>query len=499
MGSYAWLQYSTARQQLASRLADPNNVFWTDAENGYYIQQALRMFNALTYTWRTDFIYNSTSLWNSLGSLSGSPRLRTLTDTYCYMIMQYMLLEPPTGGSWTGTSQFTISDLAQALQRRRDEILQVSNCNQSLMTGINFTPGTIRTNLPDTVIDVQRVRYLPLIVSASGSALSGATTITLSSVVNVVAGMLVTGTGIAYGTIVNSVGSSSIVISQPATGAVSGTLQFFTPNTLYRDDTVAQEFYEAPLYQLSAGTPNTFSLSSEPPLSWQVDIPPAQPGNYEAVVLQSGTAFNPPANTLLGIPDDFAWVAIWGALADLLARESEATDRLRADYCLRRYQDGLNLLLKTPWIELGKVNNIAVSCDSIYDADRYSPEWDSSPNTFGPFLVVGGIDFLAGPVGSSVGVTCLGNAPIPATDTAYVQVSRSDWDTVLDLAQSLATFKMGGAEWKDALQLEARAIQACSAENARIQSQGLFSDILVQRGQAEDRRMERYATSKKGQ
>lgn len=210
MASYSWLTYATARQQLALRLSDSASVFWTDAENGLYIKKALRMFNAMTYTWKTDFIYNSSSLWNSLGLLVTSPRLRTLTCNDSFTMMEYHLLEPPTGGTWTGTTQFTISDFAQALQRRRDEMLQISNCNQSLLSNIKVTANTRRTTLPDTVIDVERVRYIPV----SGS-----------------------------------------------------------PNTLYRDDTVAQEFYEAPLYQQNSGTPQTFSLSSDPPLSWDVDIP----------------------------------------------------------------------------------------------------------------------------------------------------------------------------------------------------------------------------------
>ncbi len=284
MPSYSWLQFATARQQLAARLADSNNVYWADAENALYIQKALRIFNVLSFTWKMEFTYTSSSLWNSLGSLTNSPRLRTLTDTEAYTEIEYMLTEPPTGGTWTGTTQFTINDLSQALQHRRDEMLQASNCNQSLMTGIALTPNTRRTVLPDTTIDVARVRYIP----ASGA-----------------------------------------------------------PITLYRDDTVALEFYQAPLYQQNPGTPQSFSLSSEPPLSWDVNLPPAQPGNYEAVVLQSGAAFMPPASTPIGIPDDFVWALEWGALADLLGRESEATDRLRAAYCLRRYQDGLNLLLKT--------------------------------------------------------------------------------------------------------------------------------------------------------
>ena len=435
MGSYSWLTYLTARQQLASRLAVNTTLpssFWTDAELGIYIVQALRMFNVLTFTWKTPFQYNSANLWNSLGLLAGSPRLRTLTDNYCYTQMEYMLLEQPTGGTWTGTSMFTISDFAQALQRRRDEMLQVSNCNQSLLSNIALTPNTIVTNLPDTIIDVERVRYLP-----------------------------VTG----------------------------------SPNTVNRDDAVANEFYEPPLYQQNPGTPQTFSLSSEPPLSWVVDVPPAQPGVYEALVLNSGTAFSPPGATLINIPDDFAWVLEYGAMADLLGRESEATDRERSAYCLRRYQDGLNLLLKTPWLMLAKVNGAAVSVDSIDAMDNFDPEWDSNPTGFGPVVVAGGVDFLAAPVGSGIGVTVLGNAPIPTKDGDFVQVSRSNWDIVLDLAQVFATFKMGGQEFKDALELEARAIQACSAENSRLKSMGSFSDILIQRGQVQERDRPRYSSS----
>ncbi len=495
MANYSWLTLAQGTQQLAQRLADSNMIFWSAGELQIYIAQALRQFNALTYFWKQDFNYNSTSLWNSLGSLTGSPRLRTLTDTYCYTEMEYMLLEPASGGTWTGTTQFTIPDLSQALQSRRDEVLQVSNCNQVLLPGIALTPNTIVTTLPDTTIDVARVRYLALQITTTGSASSGANSINVGSTSGIASGQLVTGTGIGYPTSVSSVGSGSIGISQNTTGIVSGTLQFFAPTTLYRDDTVAQEFYEAPLYQQPSGIPNTFSLSSEPPLSWIVDVPPAQPGNYEAIVLQSGAAFNPPTATLLGIPDDFAWVLEWGALADLLGRESEATDRERAAYAMKRYQDGLNLLTKTPWIMLGNVDGVAVSVDSIESTDRYDVNWDSNPSGFGPVIVAGGIDMLAAPVGSNTGVTCLGNAPILDSTNTYLQVSRSDWNTVLDLAQARASFKLGGGEWKAALELEQRAIQFCSSENVRLKSYGCFADILVQRGQVQERDMERFKTA----
>lgn len=498
-GQYQWLTLSAAISQLGQRLniTTSTTSFWTSSELQVYISQALREYNVLTNCWRQDFNYNPTSLWNSLGSLTGSPRLRTLTDTYAYTELEYMLLEPASGGTWTGTNQFSISVLSQALQRRRDEMLQVSNCNQVLSSGIALVPNTIRTLLPDNVIDVERVRYMPVITSATGTAIMGVQTITVSSTNGIAKGQFVSGTGINYWSTVTGIGTGSITISLPTTGVVSGTILFITPNTLYRDDTVAQEFYEAPLYQQLSGTPQTFSLSSEPPLSWQVDIPPASPGTYEAVVLQSGTAFNPPATTLLGIPDDFVWVLEWGALADLLGQESESTDSERSEYALRRYQDGLQLMLKTPWIELGSVNGQAVSVDSIVSADRYDSEWDSNPTGFGPVIVAGGIDFLAAPVGSNIGVTVLGSAPILDSTNTYVQVSRSDWDTVLDIAQCRAAWKQGGDKFKEALELEKRAIQTCAAENSRLRSMGAFSDILLQRGQSQERDMNRYNTANK--
>ena len=430
--NYSWLQLSTAVAQLSQRLNDPTNIFWEDLECVIYIQQALRLFNCLTFTWKSDFVFNSSNLWNSLATLPGSPRLRTQTDVNCYTQMQYMLLEPASGGVWNGTNQFNMAQFSQALQSRRDEMIQIANLNQVLMPGIPLTPTIRRTFLPDNVLDVARVRYIP----------------------------------------------------------VSG-----NPTTLFRDDMVASEFYQAPIYQLPSWTPQSFSLSSEPPLSWDVNVAPNQPGTYEAVVLQSGTAFNPPSPTLLNIPDDFSWALIYGALSDLLGNEPEATDRTRSEYCMKRYQDGLMLLQKVPWIMQGKVNGVAVNCDSLFSTDRYMPNWDTSPSSFGPVIVTSGVDLIAVPVGNGIGVTCLGNAPIPVEPTDYVQVDRADWDTVLDLAQSLACFKMGGADWQQALELEARAIQSCSAENTRLRSFGAFSDILVQRGQQEDRDQNRYNTN----
>ena len=221
-GSYAWLNLTNAISQLGQRLniAPSTTTFWTIDELTIHIQQALRQFNSLCWMWRKDFQFNSPNLWNSLGSLTGSPRLRTLYDTYAYTDMENLLLEPPSGQTWSGTVQFQITDLSQALQRRRDEMIQITNCNQVLSTGMPLTPNTIRTLLPDNTIDVPRVRYMALDASTSGSAGSGASSISVGSTVGIQKGDFVSNANVNYWTTVTGIGTNSVNISIPTTGAV---------------------------------------------------------------------------------------------------------------------------------------------------------------------------------------------------------------------------------------------------------------------------------------
>jgi len=422
--AYQWLQFAQARQQLAARLYDSQNFFWTNAECGAYIVEALRTYNSLTWTWKTDFAYSAPDLWNSLGTLAGSPRLRTVTDTDVYTMMEYHLLEPPTGGTWTGTPMYSISDLAGALQKRRDEMVQIADCNCAL-TAIASIPNQRRFPLPGDVLALLRTRFLP------------------------------------------------------AAGA---------PATLYRDDTLAIEFYQPISYQSASNMPETFAVSAEPPLAFDVNVAPVLAGTFECLVSQAGVALSPPTDSLLGIPDDFAFVAKWGALADLLGRESEGTDRGRAAYCEKRYADGLKLMAACPWVMLGKVDGRAADVCSFVAMDRYYPEWDAA---FDDSIVMAGMDFVAAPVNRGIGVTVLGNAPVPVLDADYVQASQSSWDAVLDYAQFLATFKMGGSDFQQAMELEARFLRVCAQENNRLLKLGLYSDVLTQRAGALDRDQER--------
>lgn len=440
--AYAWITFAQLRAVLAQRLADTGNQFWADAELGAYIWEALRTWNAFTAIWTADFAFTAPltngQIWYSVPALTGSPRARTVTDTSIYTMMEYHLLEPATGGTWTGSPQFSISDLAGALQRRRDEILQATGVN--LTNGpLATTPGIRRTILPDTTLEVRRARWIPTIG---------------------------------------------------------------TPNTLRRSDALAFEYFE-PNYLQTNGTPEEYNVMSDPPLSFDVDVAPNTAGSYDLVTLQSGVVLAPPTATVLELPDDWCWLAKWAALSDLLGRDSEATDLPRADYCRKRYDSSLKLMQMLPWLFWGSVNNVPVDTASVYEMDSFAVEWDSTGSPY-PAIVTAGVDFMAvapvppttaTPVG--VGMMLVGNAPVPVLDGEFVQVSRDQVDVILDYAQHIAAFKMGGAEFLSTKPLYDNFITAAAATNSRIGELGIFRDLMLEEGQRQDENQPRYKEAMK--
>jgi len=433
MPAFTWLTWLQARQALAARLADPNNVFWTDAENKLYLTEALRVWNSLTEQFNTDFAFPATppTVWYNFGTLIGSPRLRTVTDADLYTVMQYHLLEPPTGaGAWTGTSQFSLADLQYALQRRRDEVIQAVACNIDELPKLPSTPNVRRTFFPDSTLEPIRTRFVP----DSGSA-----------------------------------------------------------TTLSREDTIAFDAFESQHLQQNQ-TPSAWSVITGPPLAMDVDTAPNVAGVYDVLYLRSGLTFNPPAATLMGLPDDWTWIAKWGALADLLSRDSEATDRDRADYCLNRFMQGLKIMQASNWLVSATINGVPVDTPALRDMDGFVPEWQDNASAW-PSLVTAGIDFAGvcpvPAVLSGVSTIVIGNAPIPILDGDFVQVSRDVFDAILDYAQVLASFKQGGAEFKSTADLEKNFFTVAMQTNKRLADLGLFRDVAGLEGKRQQKAVPR--------
>lgn len=447
-------QYLTRAQVIAAisqRLNDPSNVFWTSAELVLYLNEALREWNVLTCAWPQDWTttYTSTDkVWQSTGNSqnslvgwnSSSPRFQTLRDSDVYTIAQYHLLEPPTGnGSWTGTAQFSLSAFTNALQRRRDAILQATACYLGpFSNSFGVTPGTSNVQLPDSasqsILDIRRVRYVP--AANQGS-----------------------------------------------------------PVTLFREDSLAFEYFDQ---TPTVGTPAIWDQIGSPPQSITLDTAPNVSNTLDILAVLSGGLISPPTESPLLMPDDWTWVLKWGMVADLLRMEVESTDLERADYCEMRFQEGLEAMKFLPWMTQARINNQMVDTPSIAEMDNFDNEWQTNPNA-NQVIVRGGIDLFAVsptiPADTNVGVTMtlIGNAPIPADDSAYVQVSRDVLDVLIDEVQHLAQFKEGGWEFYRSIELHKNFVKAATETNDRLRESGIFDTTLYPKNSRQNAAQPRFA------
>lgn len=485
MAIYSWLSKTDAIAALQGRLN--NTSFWAPAELWIYITEALRHWNGLTEQWNVAFpVPNANGQWINTGTLTGSPRLRSQTDVALYTQMEYMLLEPPSGGTWTGTNQFNLAALQSALQKRTQEVIQATSCNLAQLSPINSTPGTRRSVLADTVLQPRRIRFLALMVQTAGTASSGSSQVTVGSAAAISEGQVITGTGIQTGTFVTGVSGLAVSISLPASGAVLGQIQCYLPVTLTREDVVAFQSFE-PEYEQTVGFPQSWTVASEPPLAFDVDVAPTTPGNFDVIALNAGPTFNPPGASLLGVPDDWSMVPMYGALADVLAMESESTDMARSNYCLQRYTQMLEMMKASNWLLDTNIAGRTADTTSLAEMDSFAVGWQESQSNL-PAVVEAGMDFIAPIPGVSqlVTLTLLGNAPLLDSTGVYVQVSRDDFEQILNYAQVLSCFKMGGTPFSDTMPLLKDFYRAAAAVNKRLANAGIFVEILRAQGRAQD-------------
>lgn len=453
-----WLQLQNA---LALRLNDTSMVRWTKSELILYLSESLRVWNAITQQWIVDFTVSyvqpspaTLPTWNSTGnsanSLVGSnptsPRYQTLTDSYLYTVIQAHLLEPQNGNAtWTGTSQFSLTDFVNAFTARRDQILQLTDCNVGPFTPLSIAPGSNRVQLADSaaqsILDMRRIRFLPAVNQGN-------------------------------------------------------------PSTLHRDDLLSMEYFTNNFEQ-TFGTPLTWDVLGSPPQFLTFDAKPNVPNTLDMLGIISGGAVTPPTAAPLLIPDDFGWVLKFGMMADMLTKETESRDLVRAQYCQQRFDEGVRLMMEMPWLTQARINDVPVDTPSFYEADRFDYEWQSNPNAMTE-IVRGGIDLFAVspviPAGATVGVTLtvVGNQPIPASDSDFVQVSRDVLDAILDEAEHLAQFKEGGAEFIESVALHQRFLAVAIKTNARLAESGIFATSLRRPISKEDEAEPRFALQETG-
>lgn len=408
------------RSELAARLGDTGKVFWTDAELGIYIVESLRTWGALTGYWRERGTFDTTAgtTWYDLPTMLPTIMGYSVTDSDVVKSIQFHLMEPATGTSWTGSEMWTLADVTAAVQRRRDQFLAETGRVVSHETQAVSPPPVGRVVIPDTTIDIRRAAW------------------------------------------------------RTPEGAY---------NSLWRSDEWEIDAF-SPTAQQTPGPPAVYSVTLVPPVALQLSPPPADSGTLDMLVVQSGATLDPAAGVELGIPDDFAWIIKWGALADLLSGSVLGRDVARAQYCEQRWQQGIQLATLMPCVLQTLINDVQVNILSVSAMDADAPNWQNVTPAQPTLAVMGGPNLLgmSSPPDDVYGVTVdvVRNAPIPTADADKVQIGREELDVVLDYGFHLASFKEAGAEFDGSVQNLTRMIRMAAIKNSKLRAQSSFFDAL---------------------
>jgi|ERR1700733_2689488 len=268
---------------------------------------------------------------------------------------------------------------------------------------------------------------------------------------------------------------------------------FGSPSTLWEDDSWAWQAFEPNYTTMPPGIPSTYARSTQPVQTFDVDTNLNVPGTYELLTIENSLAS--PTSTI--IPDDWAWVLKWGALAELLGRESNAKDPLRQQYCERRYAEGMSLLALAPALLGMRVNNVPIEVDAVVSSDQYNTGWESTTPTAPTAALVAGLNLVAlSPTPDSslytVSATVVENAPVPSLSADCINVTEDVYEAILDEAQHLAMFKCGGAEFEATLAMHQRFLSLAALYSSRIAEMGEFAQTLYKQSQREAERHPRY-------
>src|SRR5512135_719505 len=276
--AYATTTYAQFRTALAARLSDTGKVFWTDTELKEWTLEALRTWSAYSSYWRERGTFATVAATSFYDIAVQLPTLLAYTVTDTQLTTD---INFQLMEDVAASTIFSASDITAAIQRRRDQFLTETGSVLSMSTMAAPATPVGRFTLDEHIIDVRRVAWNKL---------------------------------------------------DPNTGLITNTIPLFRVDELQLD-------FARPSWSVNQATPEMYSTIVSPPLTVQLAPAPIDTGSMDLLTVNSGAVLT--GGVALGIPDDFAWVVKWGALADLLGMDGQARDPDRATYCEMRWRQGV--------------------------------------------------------------------------------------------------------------------------------------------------------------
>lgn len=404
MPQYTHTTFAQAKQRLANELGDTNKVFFTDAELGRYIIEALRWWGLSTGYFRESgklstvagqsFYYLENSLFNS-GETALLQSL-TVTDQELINDLNYNLMENQISvwaGGWVGTEMFSLSEISSILSDSRDEFLKLTAC---IAEGYDIPTNLQRVDLPS-----DHIRILRAEVNMAGSA---------------------------------------------------GPLPMWVDDQVQLYTTVPETSFPA------TSRPKSYAVSYSPQLTVDMWPPPGSPMTLGIQGIKTGGTLDPAsAATVLKIPDDASFLLKYRTMADLLAGDGLARSPQMSEYCEIRYVEGLQAMARYMSVLWQNDGGPRGEITTVAQFDQLRPTWRyATPGSPRSVAQLNWNTIAVNPVPDAaydMTFECVRKAILPTVDADFIQVGREVMQAIYDYAQHVALIKCQGAEFLASMRL----------------------------------------------
>jgi hypothetical protein len=412
--AFSQTSLATLNAQLASRLGDSTRVYYSESELDAYLHEALRLHGAasLAFRERVNFSTIANQPFYDLPTLVSTQLGYSVTDRDIIKRIQWHLCEPSTGDSWTGTDQFSLPQIVEALYRRLNIFLVETNL--VITETLTSSPiSTERYSFPEEVLDIRRLA-------------------------------------------IKDVDGKIRVLRESDERQLKG----------YASNDLSQP--GVPRYFSRIPSPRV-SISLTPPPNDNFKLHSLTTNAHPALDPEN-------TSTIIQLHDDVTPSLIYGTLADLLGTDGQAYDPLRAEYCEVRWREWITLGQLLPCIIGAQIDGKAASVDSLYDLDASNPRWQSTSNVGQPkrSIYSAGHNLVAlepipddgGDAGSyAITLDIITKAPVTESN---VQITRDQEEAILRYAQHVAEFKKGADRIKATQGHYSTLIELAAQENERL-------------------------------
>jgi len=432
MPQFTHTDFATAKAAVAARLQDSTMKFWIDAELGSYVREALQFWN-LAALYNRDKVSLTTVVGQKFYDLStavngvGDAMLaRDTKDRAVVNALQYNLRENvndfAVSSVWAGTSMFTMADLQGAIQRRLNQLLSETSVIVTESQQV-VAAGNGRVDLSQLILDIVRPAWIVLDNAGNESAISRLN-----------------------------------IIDESTAGKQSRN------------------------WAISPATPQSFSIIVTSNLQLQLVPPPVDNGKLHLLTVNDNADLDVTTGIAINLSNDLVPILRYGALADLLSRDGESQDQGRAEYCEKRWQEGVEMAKLYASAMAGMINGVPCQLCSIEDFDGQSFRWQSTVGR-PTVLAMAGLNLLATNKvpDAQYGITLdvVRNAILPTADGDFVQIGKEYLDALYDYTVHLALFKKGTAEVQSSTPLYERFMRIAADYNSKLKAHAPAFDVLV--------------------